>query len=158
MFRSEGSADAEDGSQGRSAKQNLRGLRAAVRMAQEMGARLGRGEVLFGTVPGKGRAARVIRVFGRDGPGGLTLADAAADPSGVNVRQPCLGGILESVRLERRIDRSQRRPLRRDKRLRASGAGRGDDNRLNPFVRETIKGAHTVLHGFARKTQHSPFG
>ena len=52
MSRSQGSADAEDGSQGRSAKQDLRGVRTAVRMAQEMGARLGRGEVLFGAVPG----------------------------------------------------------------------------------------------------------
>ena len=47
MSRSQGSADAEDGSQGRPAEQDLRGLRAAVRMAQEMGARLGRGEILF---------------------------------------------------------------------------------------------------------------
>ena len=52
MSRSQGSADAEDGSQGRFAEQDLRGLRAAVRMAQEMGARLGRGEVLFGAVSG----------------------------------------------------------------------------------------------------------
>ena len=44
--------DAEDGAQGRFAKQDLRGLRTAVRLAQEMGARLGRGEVLFGAVPG----------------------------------------------------------------------------------------------------------
>ena len=47
MSRSQGSADAEDDSQGRSAKQDMRGLRAAVRMAQEMGARLGGGEILF---------------------------------------------------------------------------------------------------------------
>ena len=44
--------DAEDGAQGGPAGQDVRGVRAGVRLAQEMGARLGRGEVLFGAVSG----------------------------------------------------------------------------------------------------------
>ena len=65
MSRSQGSADAEDGSQGRFAEQDMRGVRTAVRMAQEMGARLGRGEILFGAVSGGGRASGLIGVFCR---------------------------------------------------------------------------------------------
>jgi hypothetical protein len=43
---------AEGGAKGGPAGQDVRGVRAVVRLAQELGARLGRGEVLFGTVPG----------------------------------------------------------------------------------------------------------
>lgn len=46
--------DAEDGAQGGPAGQDLRRVRAGVRLAQEMGARLGGGEILFGAVSGGG--------------------------------------------------------------------------------------------------------
>jgi CheY-like chemotaxis protein len=42
----------EDAPEGRPAHEGLRGVRAAVRVAQEVGALLGRGEVLFGEVQG----------------------------------------------------------------------------------------------------------
>jgi hypothetical protein len=73
--------DAEDGSQGRPAKQDLRGLRTAVRLAQEMGAGLGRGEVLFGAVPGG------------EGEGGLGFAfsGAGAGEAGRVIGDPGLG-------------------------------------------------------------------
>jgi hypothetical protein len=64
MSRSQGSADAEDGPQGRPANEDLRRLRPAVHVAQEMGARLGSGEVLFGPMPWEGRASGLIGVFG----------------------------------------------------------------------------------------------
>jgi hypothetical protein len=41
----------EDAQEIRAAHQDLRPLRAAVRMAQEVGARLGAGQILLGTVP-----------------------------------------------------------------------------------------------------------
>ena len=77
--------DAEDGSQGRFAKQDLRGLRTAVRMAQVMGARLGRGEVLFGAVPGGEGEGR--------GEGGLDFAfsGAGAGEAGRVIGDPGLG-------------------------------------------------------------------
>ena len=63
MSRSQGSADAEDGPEGRPADKDLRRLRPAVHVAQEMGARLGRGEVLFGPVSWEGGASGLIGVF-----------------------------------------------------------------------------------------------
>jgi hypothetical protein len=44
-------ANAQDGQKGEPATKNLRRLRAALRMAQEMGARLGERQILFGSVP-----------------------------------------------------------------------------------------------------------
>ena len=84
MFRSQGSADAEDGSQGRFAEQDMRGLRAAVRMAQEMGARLGRGEVLFGAVPGGRRAGGLGFASARAGAGeaGRVIGDLGIGDEG----------------------------------------------------------------------------
>ena len=76
--------DAEDGAQGRFAKQDLRGLRTAVRLAQEMGARLGRGEVLFGTVPGgegEGVGGRL----------GFAFSGAGAGEAGRVIGDPGLG-------------------------------------------------------------------
>ena len=59
----------------------MRGLRTAVRLAQEMGARLGRGEVLFGTVPGgKG-----------EGGLGFALSGAGAGEAGRVIGDPGLG-------------------------------------------------------------------
>jgi hypothetical protein len=65
MSRSQGSADAEDGPQGRPADNDPRRLRPAVHVAQEMGARLGSGEVLFGPAPWEGGAEGVIGFFCR---------------------------------------------------------------------------------------------
>ena len=47
-------ADAEDAPQGRIAEQGLRGLRPAVHLAAEMGARLGPGKILFRPLPSCG--------------------------------------------------------------------------------------------------------
>jgi len=52
--------DAEDAPQGRPAAETLRRLRAALRLAEEMGAGLGHGAVLFRPLPGPGAAAREI--------------------------------------------------------------------------------------------------
>ena len=49
----------EDAQEIRAAHQNLRPLRSAVRMAQEMGARLGTGQILLGTVPACGAVGPV---------------------------------------------------------------------------------------------------
>jgi hypothetical protein len=65
MSRSQGSADAEDGPQGRPADEDLRRVWVAVHLAQEMGARLGSGEVLFGPVPGEGCESGLIGVAPR---------------------------------------------------------------------------------------------
>lgn len=46
--------DRGDATQGRSAAQGLRGVRPALRMAPEMGTVLGRGEILFRTLPAVG--------------------------------------------------------------------------------------------------------
>ena len=46
-------SDAQNGPQGRPPDEDLRGVRVAVHLAQEMGARLGGGEVLLGPVPGE---------------------------------------------------------------------------------------------------------
>ena len=50
-------SDAQNGPQVRPPDEDLRGVRVAVHLAQEMGARLGGGEVLLGPVPGEGGAS-----------------------------------------------------------------------------------------------------
>jgi hypothetical protein len=46
-------AHAQNGQEGQSARKNLRHVRAAVQMAEEMGERLGRGSILLGSMPGE---------------------------------------------------------------------------------------------------------
>ena len=50
----DGVCDAEDGQEGRPADQDLRGVRVALCLAQEVGAGLGGGAVLLGAVSGEG--------------------------------------------------------------------------------------------------------
>ena len=108
--------DAEDGSQGRPAKQDLRGLRTAVRLAQEMGARLGRGEILFGAVSGG---------EGRDEGGlGFAFSGAGAGEEGRVIGDPGLG------------DERRRPPRVREWFGRREGACRREGDRRKPPLRD----------------------
>ena len=66
---------AEDGAEGGVADEGLRGVRAAVCVAQEVGARLGHGQVLLGTVPR--REGRSVH-----GVSGIALASAVQSAKG----------------------------------------------------------------------------
>ena len=63
---------AQDDQKGRLANQDLRPLRPAVRMAQEMGKGLGRSQILLGPLP-----------FGRGGETGLTVLKSLKSPGGL---------------------------------------------------------------------------
>ena len=116
-----GGWDAEDGAQGRFAKQDLCGLRTAVRLAQEMGARLGRGEILFGAVPGgegEGRDEGGLG-FGFSGAGAGEAGRVIGDPGfGDERRGPArVRERLGQREGARRRERDRRKPPLGDARI-----------------------------------------
>jgi sirohydrochlorin ferrochelatase len=86
----------EDAQKIRTAVQDLRALRAAFRVAEEMGARLGQRQVLFGTVPPcywagerQGRAGRGLTIVaqGLDLPAGNGVVSAGDPDAGFRLRR-----------------------------------------------------------------------
>jgi hypothetical protein len=78
-----GISNSKDAQEGRFAKQDMCGLRIALRMAQEMGARLGRGEILL-------RAVQALSV-------GLIRAAHSLHPSTRMISENFPGGRVEGA-------------------------------------------------------------
>ena len=77
---SEGPANAEDDQEGRLADQDLRRLRAAVRVAQKVGTRLGAGQVLLGPLPVGEKLSLARCASLREYPSEFAFGEGAANP------------------------------------------------------------------------------
>ena len=77
---SEGPANAEDGQEGRLTDQDLCRVRAAVRLAQEMGTRLGAGQILLRPMPLGEKLNSIRRASLRKDPPEFAFGQGAAHP------------------------------------------------------------------------------